>query len=73
MEFVVRLVQIENTAITGVREWHHGDFDDLVFGRIKPCRFQVEKDREFCVPAVGLVVSRWRLKAAEYAIVAGLL
>ena len=64
LKLVVRLVDIENTAITGIGERHHGDLDDLIVGRIKPRRFQVEKDREFGVAAVGFVVSRWCLKAA---------
>jgi hypothetical protein len=63
-------VHIEDTSVTGIGEWHHGDLNDLVFGRIKPRRFQVEKDSEFCVAAVRLIVSRWRLKAAENTIVA---
>jgi hypothetical protein len=72
LEFVVRPVDIEDTTIARIGERHHGDLDDLIFGRIKSRRFQIEKDSEFCVAAVRLMVSRWRLKAAEYAIIASL-
>jgi len=72
LKFVECLVHIEYAAITRIRERNHSDLDDFVFGRIKPRRFQVKKDCEFYVAAVRFMVTRWRLKAAEHAIVVGL-